>query len=113
MTDEDVDLKLYYQHLKQKRHLIVMDDVWDTGAWSDLERSFPNDESGSRILMTSRVALEAKLNTNPYSLRLLSNGESWKLFLMKIFNGGCPEEYWRLGRKLLKIAGDYLLQLLQ
>ncbi|KAM7497613.1 hypothetical protein LguiA_022027 [Lonicera macranthoides] len=30
-----------------------MDDIWDNSAWDDLQRSFPNNNSGSKILFTS------------------------------------------------------------
>ncbi|KAL3500533.1 hypothetical protein ACH5RR_039626 [Cinchona calisaya] len=104
MTDEDLDLKLY-QSLKQKRYLIVMDDVWDDKAWNALERSFPNDSNGSRIIITSRlhdVALKAKPDSDPYSLRLLSDIESWKLLQMKIFHGTCPDELLEVGKEIAK-----------
>ncbi|XP_027084208.2 putative late blight resistance protein homolog R1A-3 [Coffea arabica] len=100
MNDEDLEMKLY-QCLKNRKYLIVMDDVWDATAWRELQRAFPNDKNGSRILMTSRVSLEeAELKTNPYSLRPFSNDESWKLLQMKIFHGDCPEELLEVGKEI-------------
>ncbi|KAL3518755.1 hypothetical protein ACH5RR_021344 [Cinchona calisaya] len=103
MTDEDLDLELY-QQLKRRRYLIVMDDLWSNGAWDDLERSFPNDRNGSRILITSRihdVALKAKPNNDPHPLRLLTDDESWRLLQLKLFHKeGCPEELFEVGKKI-------------
>ncbi|XP_022841992.1 putative late blight resistance protein homolog R1A-10 [Olea europaea var. sylvestris] len=39
-----------YKNLRGRRYLIVMDDLWDKKAWDDLQRSFPEDENGSRKL---------------------------------------------------------------
>nr|XP_027093447.1 putative late blight resistance protein homolog R1B-8 isoform X1 [Coffea arabica] len=104
MRIEDLEVKLY-QHLKQKRYLIVMDDVWGTESWSDLQSSLPNDGNGSRILITSRlhdVALKVKPDSDPLCLRLLSEDESWKLLRMKILHGGCSEELQEVGKKIAK-----------
>ncbi|PHU04251.1 hypothetical protein BC332_25073 [Capsicum chinense] len=45
-----------YRSLKGRRYLIAMDDVWDTNAWDDVKRSFPDDKNGSRVILTSRLA---------------------------------------------------------
>ncbi|KAM3217779.1 hypothetical protein P3L10_027222 [Capsicum annuum] len=52
-----------YRSLKGRRYLIAMDDVWDTNAWDDMKRSFPDDKNGSRVILTSRLA-----NTCPSEL---------------------------------------------
>ncbi|KAL3500920.1 hypothetical protein ACH5RR_040013 [Cinchona calisaya] len=104
VTDEDLEVKLY-QELKGNRYLIIMDDVWDTRAWNDLERSFPDDGNGSRILMTSRlqdVALKAKPGSETHLLRPLSDVESWNLIELKLFPRGCPQEYLEVGQEIAK-----------
>ncbi|XP_071928051.1 putative late blight resistance protein homolog R1A-4 [Coffea arabica] len=88
MSDGDLEMKLY-QCLKRNRFLIVMDDIWSTSAWYDFQGSFPNDNNGSRILITSRlpdVARKMKVDSAPHPLRLLSNDESWKLFQRRVFD---------------------------
>ncbi|PHU13434.1 hypothetical protein BC332_14639 [Capsicum chinense] len=54
-SSEDIDVadKLRKQ-LYGKRHLIVLDDVWDINTWDDLTRPFPEAEKGSRIILTNR-----------------------------------------------------------
>nr|XP_016499164.1 PREDICTED: putative late blight resistance protein homolog R1B-16 isoform X2 [Nicotiana tabacum] len=37
------------------RYLIVLDDMWDIKAWEDLRLSFPNGETGSKIIVTTRL----------------------------------------------------------
>ncbi|XP_019151769.1 PREDICTED: disease resistance protein RPP13-like isoform X6 [Ipomoea nil] len=43
------------QKLMGQRYLIVMDDIWDTKAWDDIQRCFPENFNGSRILLTTRL----------------------------------------------------------
>ncbi|CAI9102337.1 OLC1v1000593C5 [Oldenlandia corymbosa var. corymbosa] len=82
------------RRLKRKRYLVILDDIWDIEAWGSLKLSFPDDAMGSRILLTSRnenVALQIGPKSQPFSLRLLTEKESWELFKMKIrFGEACP-----------------------
>ncbi|CAH1412650.1 unnamed protein product [Lactuca virosa] len=54
--------EVLYKSLKGKRYLILVDDIWSSETWDEVKRFFPNDDTGSRILLTSRlneVALHA------------------------------------------------------
>ncbi|KAL3506464.1 hypothetical protein ACH5RR_031846 [Cinchona calisaya] len=103
MSEEDLESELR-QFLLKNKYLIVMDDVWDIGAWNDLVNSFPDDVNGSRILITSRlrdVALKIIPFGNPHTLRLFSDDESWKLLENKIFQAeGCPDELLLVGQQI-------------
>ncbi|CDP04858.1 unnamed protein product [Coffea canephora] len=105
MEDEDLEL-LLCQSLRRNRYLILMDDVWDTGAWDDLQRSFPNDQNGSRFLITSRlsdVVSKVTLESDLFKLNPLSDDESWELIRMKIFpQQCCREELWEVGREIAR-----------
>ncbi|KAL2514862.1 NB-ARC domain-containing protein [Forsythia ovata] len=48
---------------KGKRYLIVMDDVWNTKAWDEVNRLFPDDSNGSRIILTFRLSDVAAMPT--------------------------------------------------
>ncbi|MCD7464720.1 hypothetical protein HAX54_053286 [Datura stramonium] len=82
--------------LIHKRYLIVLDDMWDVTAWEDLMLSFPNDENGSRIIITTRlenVGKQVKYHSDPYYLPFLPLDESCKLLEKKVFQQeGCPPE---------------------
>ncbi|XP_031091300.1 disease resistance RPP13-like protein 4 [Ipomoea triloba] len=39
--------------MKDQRYLIVIDDIWSKEAWDSVQRCFPDDNNGSRILLTS------------------------------------------------------------
>ncbi|XP_019181845.1 PREDICTED: putative disease resistance RPP13-like protein 3 [Ipomoea nil] len=80
-----------YKHLKGKRYLIVMDDVWSIDAWNGVRGCFPDDSIGSRVLLTTRlknVAQAAATTVNPkncYGMRFFNPEESWDLFKEKEF----------------------------
>ncbi|KAL0341555.1 UNVERIFIED_CONTAM: putative disease resistance protein [Sesamum calycinum] len=44
----------FYKSLFGERYLIIMDDVWSTKVWDDLKMFFPNNNNGSRIMLTTR-----------------------------------------------------------
>ncbi|KAF2297021.1 hypothetical protein GH714_014741 [Hevea brasiliensis] len=41
-------------YLKQKKYLVVLDDGWDINLWEAINVSLPNNELGSRIMLTTR-----------------------------------------------------------
>jgi predicted AAA+ superfamily ATPase len=70
------------KHLKGKRYLIVMDDIWSTEVWDEVQHAFPKNGNGSRILVISRikkVTSHANHIFDPYVLPFLSQDESWEL----------------------------------
>ncbi|KAL3506457.1 hypothetical protein ACH5RR_031839 [Cinchona calisaya] len=95
MTDEELVQELH-NVLKTRRYLIVMDDVWTKEAWSDLKSAFPNNDQGSRVLITSRnklVVVYANPAIDPYFLRFLYPDESRELLRRKVFGENCfPSE---------------------
>lgn len=104
-TDEQLGEQLY-RCLKGNRYLIVLDDMWDTSAWDDLRRYFPDDANGSRIVLTTRlynVAVYASKNSTTYSIRFRALDESWKIFCGRLFgNGSCPLEIEKIGKKIVR-----------
>ncbi|CAA2982980.1 Hypothetical predicted protein [Olea europaea subsp. europaea] len=103
MEEESLAEELY-KSLKGLRYLIVIDDIWDIDVWNDLERYFPNDRIGSRILFTTRNK-EVGLNASPHSiinaLPLLSEAESWELLQGNVFKDEkCPQELLDIGKQI-------------
>ncbi|THG09245.1 putative disease resistance RPP13-like protein 3 [Camellia sinensis] len=105
MCNEKLGKKLYKQ-LKGKRYLIVIDDLWDIGAWVDLKMYFPNDNNGSRVMFTSRlkeVAMHASPDCHSHCLRFLTEEESWELLQRKVFhNESCPPKLIEIGKQIMK-----------
>ncbi|XP_019154474.1 PREDICTED: putative late blight resistance protein homolog R1B-14 isoform X2 [Ipomoea nil] len=93
------------KHLKEQRYLIVMDDIWSTTAWDSVQRCFPDDNNGSRILLTSRlkeVGEYASSGNSPLNMPFLDDDESWNLYC-KVF--GKPEfllVFEQIGRDVVK-----------
>ncbi|XP_019081088.1 putative disease resistance protein At1g50180 [Vitis vinifera] len=80
-------------YLKDKRNLIVLDDVWNTDVWHRLSPYFPAELNKSRVFITTRredIAVDA--HSDCYKLQLLGEDESWELFLNKV--GSAAELTW-------------------
>ncbi|XP_078165335.1 putative disease resistance RPP13-like protein 3 [Carex rostrata] len=96
--------------LSTKRYLIILDDVWEDDLWNQLKDALPDDNNGSRVLMTSRiidVATSADSQMNPYELKYLNDSESLDLLLKKALpyqepTQKCPNDLHELAEKLSK-----------
>ncbi|KAD7117463.1 hypothetical protein E3N88_04731 [Mikania micrantha] len=78
-----------HKSLIGKRYLIVVDDIWSIKAWDNLKLFFPNNNKGSRVLLTSRlyeVSLHAKSHGFVHQLELLTDEESCELLCKKVFH---------------------------
>lgn len=98
--------ELLYKSLKGKRYLIVIDDLWSAKAWDDLKMYFPNDNTRSRILLTTRLS-EISLYANPHGfthyLQFLTIEESWELLSKKVFpEDDCPKRLIKAGMQIAK-----------
>lgn len=104
MADEELEITLR-ENLRGQRYLLVMDDFWKTQVWDEVNKYFPDESNGSRILIASRikeVAMHASIN-DPHFLRFLNENESWELFCKKVFRGGsCPSNLEELGKQIVK-----------
>ncbi|XP_049391066.1 disease resistance protein RPP13-like [Solanum stenotomum] len=90
MTERDLEI---YHHdlLKERKYLVVVDDVWQREAWESLKRAFPDSKNGSRVIITMRkvdVAERADDRGFVHKLRFLSPEESWDLFCRKLLDVG-------------------------
>uniref|UniRef100_A0A7N0SWW5 Uncharacterized protein n=1 Tax=Kalanchoe fedtschenkoi TaxID=63787 RepID=A0A7N0SWW5_KALFE len=72
--------------LQGKKFLIILDDNWskDRKKWDDLRTPFLVGQSGSRIIVTTRLKEVAEIVTSVqgffYQLEHMSKDESWSLF---------------------------------
>ncbi|KHN36355.1 Putative disease resistance RPP13-like protein 1 [Glycine soja] len=99
--------------LKDKKFLIVLDDVWieDYDNWSNLIKPFLNGTRGSKILLTTRN--ENVANVVPYHivqvypLNKLSNEDCWLVFANHAFppsesSGEDKRALEKIGREIIK-----------
>ncbi|WRX29129.1 NB-ARC - like 10 [Theobroma cacao] len=80
--DEELVEKLF-NFLKNKKCLVVLDDIWSVDAWDSLKAALPTKETNSKILLTSRnkeVALHADTRSYLHELQCLNDEDSWELF---------------------------------
>ncbi|WRX11925.1 NB-ARC - like 10 [Theobroma cacao] len=112
--EENELMEKVYDFLKEKRYLVVFDDIWRKEHWNSLKHAFPRGKEGSKILFTTRnkeVALHADPCNSPIELQCLTDDESWKLFRMKAFPGkktelhACAKELEMLGRDMVEKRG--------
>lgn len=109
MNVEDLVVRIS-DFLKNKRYLIVLDDVWDVAVWVAVRSALPDGMNGSRILVNTRdreVAFLFNLDCRHHKLSLLNENVSWELFCNKAFSEGCgcPTELEKLGKQIVASCG--------
>ncbi|XP_065871891.1 disease resistance protein RPM1-like [Euphorbia lathyris] len=98
-------IRVANEFLQQKRYLIVLDNVWDAKVTDAFEQTLPDNNYGSRILLTAREATVASGTRSPvkvFTLTPLSAYDSWTLFSSKVFRSTiCPPSLEALSNKIL------------
>ncbi|XP_012853794.1 PREDICTED: putative late blight resistance protein homolog R1A-10 [Erythranthe guttata] len=90
---------MVYQSLKKLRYLIVLDDVWNRELISELRELFPEDNNGSRVLLTTRLQQIAEWKK--YNVPFLNKKESWDLLRQKVFGEeSCSFGLEKAGKKI-------------
>lgn len=87
--------------MKTKRYLIVFDDVWTVDFWPLIRHALPDNNQGSRVLLTTRSDSVASICKESwadqiYRLEPLPEEKALELFCKKVFysdtgkDGGLP-----------------------
>ncbi|XP_055800810.1 putative late blight resistance protein homolog R1A-3 [Solanum dulcamara] len=106
--DEDTLAKVISDFMsKGGRCLIVLDDVWEAKVVDHVRKVFAENKKGHRIMMTTRDGyLAAYANPDPHNLKFLTEKESFKLLVKRVFGkGSCPDELVELGKKIAGSCG--------
>ncbi|KAL0364483.1 UNVERIFIED_CONTAM: ToMV resistance protein Tm-2(2) [Sesamum angustifolium] len=95
--------------LRNRKYLIVLDDIWSNRTWDELQQSLPhrNTGPGSRIMLTSKVE-EVGRYASKYSryflhkMQLLNEKENWHLLSDRVFGKehSCPPQLEEAGKKI-------------
>jgi len=101
------------QSLRNKRYLLVLDDVWDGSydEWNKLKGVFNAGDLGSKIIITTRdesVALAMQTYLPVYYLRSLHNEDCWSLLAHHAFGPNNFREQLKLeeiGKEIAKRCG--------
>ncbi|KAL0298792.1 UNVERIFIED_CONTAM: putative disease resistance RPP13-like protein 3 [Sesamum radiatum] len=97
-----------YKGLKGMRYLIVIDDVWSTKAWDDVKMIFPNDNNGSRIIITTTLSDIAQFSSSsaPHEIHFSDEDEGWNLLRQMVFKQqDCPVELENIGKLIARSCG--------
>lgn len=96
------------QFLRQRRYILVFDDIWSVEAWDCIKFALSNNVCGSRVIITTRLIDVASYSSRQtdgyvYEMKPLSAEESWSLFCQKTFWGSlCPPHLKELSMSILK-----------
>ncbi|XP_073159488.1 putative late blight resistance protein homolog R1A-3 isoform X2 [Henckelia pumila] len=106
-TDDELGEKLY-KSLCGRKYLIVMDDLWSIECWNYTKRFFPDNNNGSRVMITTRLTNVADdfRSCAPHQLHFLDEDQSWDLFCDQVFGKeGCPPELEEVGKAIVRNCG--------
>lgn len=110
---DEIGLRLY-KSLIGRRYLIVLDDMWCFEAWERLKFFFPDESTGSRIMITSRLSdVASKFGSHVFKMNFLDKIKAGIYFVKKCLHKNLVLSNWKRSEKgLQKIAKDYPYQLL-
>ncbi|XP_042045179.1 putative late blight resistance protein homolog R1B-14 [Salvia splendens] len=116
--DEDAIAMRLKESLKDKRYLIVLDDVWDRYMMYHLHPPFPHERNelksalhdetnGSQVVFTTRLQqlddYGARHSKDVMMVRFLNEEESWDLLSEKVFGEkSCSFQLEKVGKKIAK-----------
>nr|UBY07151.1 NBS-LRR disease resistance protein [Dasypyrum villosum] len=117
--DEQKSIGKLRELLQHKRYLVIIDDIWSASAWKEISCAFPENNSSSRIITTTRI-LEVSRSCCPdrddqiYEMTPLSGLHSEKLFFNRIFGSEerCPDMLIEVSNTILKKCGGLPLAII-
>ncbi|KAL7209238.1 hypothetical protein ACSBR1_030886 [Camellia fascicularis] len=98
-------------YLYKKKYVIVFDDVWKIDFWGSIRHALPQNNKGSRVIITTRseqVAAFCKESSvdHVHELQALSEEKARELFYMKAFQldfgGHCPLELEEISHEIVR-----------
>ncbi|TVU23682.1 hypothetical protein EJB05_26061, partial [Eragrostis curvula] len=100
--------------LNDKRYLIVIDDMWDITPWKILTCALSENNTGSRIIITTRIIDVAKHIGGFFELKPFTHENSKILFYRRIFESEdkCPSQFYEVSEKILSKCGGVPLAIL-
>ncbi|XP_048540136.1 disease resistance protein RGA5-like [Triticum urartu] len=95
-------------YFKDKRYLVMVDDVWSVQDWEIINECFPENNLGSRIITTTRIeAVANAAGDRVYRTRLLGEADAEALFSRTIFGsvGRCPPHFKDVSAQIMRKCG--------
>nr|XP_040241925.2 disease resistance protein RGA5 isoform X2 [Aegilops tauschii subsp. strangulata] len=107
------------ENLENKRYIIIIDDLWDVSAWGIIRCAFPENDLGSRLIVTTRIKNVGEACCLGHHKRILemkplSEEDSRKLFFDRIFGSeeACPGQLRDVSVEILKKCGGLPLAII-
>ncbi|KZV48734.1 hypothetical protein F511_26650 [Dorcoceras hygrometricum] len=89
--------------LRHRKFLLVFDDVWSAEAWEGIKHVLPDENQGSRVIITTRSRDTVENYSYLFEMDPLSEEDSWILFCQKVFMGdSCPEHLVDICKNILR-----------
>ncbi|KAJ3691342.1 hypothetical protein LUZ61_020506 [Rhynchospora tenuis] len=114
--NDDDQLSELRELLTQEKYLMILDDIREEKFWDIIEIFFPDENNGSRILITTRkgsVVPKAHIE-KVYELEYLTEELSLELFFKQALpdtNGKIPDDLYDIGKELTRKCGGLPLAL--
>nr|UBY07150.1 NBS-LRR disease resistance protein [Dasypyrum villosum] len=107
------------ENLNTKSYLVIIDDLWDVSVWNIIRCAFPENNLGSRLIVTTRIKTMAEAcsfghHEHILEMKPLSEEDSRKLFFDRIFcsEEACPGEVRDDSVEILKKCGGLPLAII-
>ncbi|XP_027097589.1 disease resistance protein RPM1-like isoform X1 [Coffea arabica] len=106
--DDIMQSEFVKDFLRERRYILVLDDVWSIDAWEAIKCVLPDCNTASRVALTTRIADVASASclgslNFVYKMEPLSDKESWTLFCNRTFQSNdCPPNLEEVAKKILK-----------
>uniref|UniRef100_A0A2N9FHW2 Uncharacterized protein n=1 Tax=Fagus sylvatica TaxID=28930 RepID=A0A2N9FHW2_FAGSY len=110
-TDKMLVINKAREYLREKRYVVVFDDVWEIDFWGVIEHALPDNDKGGRVMITTRkweVANFCKKSSlvHVHELQPLPPNDAWELFCKRAFQfdygGHCPLELEKLSHYIVE-----------
>ncbi|KAL1361193.1 hypothetical protein AAHE18_04G235000 [Arachis hypogaea] len=103
LNDKEKMKRKVRECMSGKKYLVILDDIWNIQVWDELQEAFPDENNGSRILITTRIEDISHYTRAifTYELPFLDESKSWELFCKKVFGKEkCPHELELPGKEM-------------
>ena len=109
--DEELLIKELRDYLRQKRYVVLFNDVWKIDFWDYIKNALLDNNKGGRIMITTRnkeVASFCKKSSpvHVHELEPLPPDKAWELFCKRVFQfdfgGHCPPTLEKLSHDIVE-----------
>ncbi|XP_042046529.1 disease resistance protein RPM1-like [Salvia splendens] len=90
------------QELSGRRYFVVLDGVQTLEQWERIRHAFPDQENGSKIILTTCYEGVADPKGRRYNMEKLNHEESWTLFMAKV--GSHQDTKCPVKKRIIKVC---------